>query len=115
MHGMVRSEELQRLRQERQMLRHAYQGLFDEISALLFLHDPIGINFDDNTDEYEPEVGTILPRLRQSSTVDELTRIVHEEFVRWFGRDVAGPIGKYIEIAREMEVLVGRYRLGAFR
>jgi hypothetical protein len=35
--------------------------LFDSVSALLFRHDPIGIAFDnENTDEYDPETGTIL-------------------------------------------------------
>jgi hypothetical protein len=32
-------------------------------SELLFRHDPVGINFEVNTDEYEPKAGTILPRL----------------------------------------------------
>ena len=40
-----------------------YGPLFDEVSGILFLHDPMGVDFEDNTDEYEPETATILPRL----------------------------------------------------
>jgi hypothetical protein len=47
--------------EERRRLRGEYVGLVDQVQALLFRHDPMGINFDFNTDEYDPEVGTILP------------------------------------------------------
>jgi hypothetical protein len=43
-------------------LKAEYGQLVDSMSALLFRHDPIGIAFDnENTDEYDPETGTILP------------------------------------------------------
>jgi len=38
----------------------AAPALFAAITAVLFRHDPIGINFEINTDEYDPEAGTIL-------------------------------------------------------
>ena len=43
--------------------------LSDRVSAILFEEDPIGINFADNTDKYQPEVDTILPRLKTCHTV----------------------------------------------
>ena len=45
-------------------------------------HDPVGINFESNTDEYEPEVGTILPQLRSCKSADDVRRMVDREFVR---------------------------------
>ena len=39
--------------EERRQLKAEYGALFDSITALLFRHDPIGINFEDNVDEYE--------------------------------------------------------------
>jgi hypothetical protein len=87
---------------ERQRLKAEYRGLFDEVSALLFRLDPIGINFECNTDEYEPEVGTILPLLRSCSSAEDVRRIVHQEFVRWFGADSAGPEEHYSNIATEI-------------
>jgi hypothetical protein len=86
-------------RKERAALRQRYRDLFDAVAAILFHADPIEINFETNTDEYEPEVGTILPRLRQDSTVENVARIVHEEFVHWFGIDVAESSENYLSVA----------------
>ena len=84
-------------------LRAQYGTLYDDISALLFRHDPIGINFETNTDEYEPEVDTILPRLREASCAADLSRIVHEEFLRWFNEDeIVGSPAHYEKIVEEI-------------
>jgi hypothetical protein len=69
---------------ERDRLKKQYGLLFATVAALLFESDPIGINFGDNTDEYEPEAGTILPRLASAKSVDDVQTIVDEEFSRWF-------------------------------
>ena len=98
----VTSEEMKLLKEERKRLSTTYKALFDEISAILFRQDPIGINFDDNTDEYDAEAGTILGRLRPNTSVEEVTTIVHEEFIRWFDRETAGPRQKYSAIAAEI-------------
>ena len=71
--------------EKRDKLREEYGDLFGEISEILFETDPVGISFGDNTDEYEPEVGTILPRLRTCASAQDVRRVVVEEFVRWFG------------------------------
>lgn len=89
--------------QERRQLKAEYGHLFDSVSALLFRHDPIGIAFDsENTDEYDPETGTILPRLRGCESLSDTLRVVHEEFVRWFDADNGGPEERYGEIASEI-------------
>jgi len=76
--------------------------LFDGVAELLCKHDPIGICFGDNPDEYEHEAGTILPRLRDCRTSDDALQVVYEEFVRWFDRDTAGPLEHYKEVASEV-------------
>jgi hypothetical protein len=89
--------------QERRKLKAEYGQLSDSVSALLFRHDPIGIAFDnENTDEYDPETGTILPRLRNCEAASDVLRIVHEEFVRWFDVGNAGPAERYADIASEV-------------
>lgn len=88
---------------ERRQLRVEYGFLFNSVAALLFRHDPIGIAFDnENIDEYEPEAGTILPRLRRCESPADALRAIHEEFVRWFGADTAGPVERYEDIASEI-------------
>ncbi|MCE5268389.1 MAG: hypothetical protein LLG00_10935 [Planctomycetaceae bacterium] len=61
----------------------------------------MGINFESNTDEYDPEAGTILPRLSSCETEVDLLAVVHEEFTRWFG-DSAGSICRYRDAASEI-------------
>ena len=79
------SAEVEASIRERKAVQQKYGASFDDVTALLFRHDPIGINFDENTDEYEPETGTILPRLESCTLEPEAETIVLEEFRRWFG------------------------------
>jgi len=90
------------VKEERQRLKALYKELYNEVGEIMFRHDPIGINFDDNTDEYEPEVVTILPRLTSANSIDDVRLIVYEEFVKWFDENIAGPIEKYSDIAKEV-------------
>jgi len=85
------STEREKIVLERAELRRKYGALFDEISAALFEADPMGINFVNNTDEYDPEVGTIIPRLAQANTAKDVEVIIHEEFCQWFGLDKSTP------------------------
>jgi hypothetical protein len=82
-----------------QLIKEEYGDLFDQISATLFEADPIGINFETNTDEYESEVRTILLQLKDTRSVKDVEKIVYKEFCFWFGVDTAGPRKKYHPIA----------------
>lgn len=97
---------------KRQRLKAEYGRLFDETAALLFRHDPMRINFDTNLDEYEPEVGTILPRLRGCCSANEACRVVHEEFVHWFEEDESRPREHYRAIAAEVWDLWTKFNAG---
>jgi len=55
--------------------------------------------------EYEPEVSTILPRLREATGPDDVLRIVNEEFEKWFDR----PAGYSGEIGLEIWAAWQRY------
>ena len=98
---MTRTRE--QILEARRRLKAEYGELLDAVSGLLFRADPIGISFDNkNLDEYEPEAGTILPRLKDCTSADDTLRVVHEEFVRWFDADTAGPRDNYQQIANEI-------------
>jgi hypothetical protein len=90
------------IRGERAASKLKYRGLFESVSAILFEADLIGINFESNTDEYDPEVGTILPRLGQATSVRDVALIVHEEFCRWFGVEEAFSVGHYQDVAEQI-------------
>ena len=83
----------------REKLKKQYGFLFDTVTALLFQSDPIGINFGDNTDEYDAEAGTILPRLASAQSVDDVQTIVYEEFCRWFDKVDVGAREQYREVS----------------
>ena len=105
---MARTRE--EILENRRRLRAEYGELFDVIAALLFQYDPIGVNFDHNTDEYEVETETILPRLSGCQSADDVLQIVHQEFVRWFDPVIAGPQGRYAEVASEIWRVSQQYR-----
>ena len=93
---------IESIRADRRRLKAEYKALFEIISEIFFRNDPVGINFETNTDEYEPEVGTILPRLKECQSVSDVRQIIHQEFVKWFDSDVAGPETQYEDIAHEV-------------
>ena len=88
-------------RAARETLRSESPDLFASVSAILFECDPIGINFEDNTDEYDPEAGSIIPRLSDCSSEADTRKMIHEEFTRWFS-DTAGDENRYTECARKI-------------
>jgi len=65
------------------------------VSNILLEEDPVGLNFGDNADEYDTEASTILPRLRQCGSPDDIRNVIYEEFCRWFDVPTAGSIEKY--------------------
>lgn len=87
---MLTLAELERLSHERHSVKVRYQTLFNEVAGILFANDPQAINYETNTDEYDPEVGTILPRLHLATNTEDVALIVHQEFVRWFGAEEVG-------------------------
>lgn len=95
-------DERQRILEERKQLKAQFGELFDAVAAILFRHDPAGINFDVNTDEYEPEVGTILARLASCKSPEDVMKAVHDEFVNWFDPTIAGPLDRYRDLAIEI-------------
>ena len=98
------SKTREEIGEERKLVRAHYPELYDAVLALLYRHDPVGINFEINPDEYEPEVGTILPRLQGCSSPEDVQRVVYEKFQRWFG-DSTGQYERYAGIASDLWAL----------
>ncbi len=88
---------------KKKLLRQAYGDLYIDVSRLVREADPIGlIAMGAPSDEYDPEVSTILPRLRDATSADDLQRIIHEEFVYWFSTEVAGPLEVYTVLSAKI-------------
>ena len=75
--------------------------------------DPVGLlHIGAPSDEYSPEVGTIVPRLASAERLDNVAAVLHEEFVRWFGDDTAGPRHTYEAPAGKIWEAVLEFRKG---
>ena len=94
--------EVDTAREARRRLKAQWGASYERLSGILFAADPIGINFETNTDEYEPEVETILPRLSSCQSPSEVREIVHQEFRRWFDHETVGPASNYQNIAERI-------------
>jgi len=86
----------------REAVKAKHPELFSRLQKCFFEHDPIGINFEFNADEYDPEVGTVIPRLPDCQSQADVLVVVHEEFVRWFGAVTAGDASRYEKIAADV-------------
>src|SRR3569833_3633518 len=100
----------------RKRMQEQYPEPFQWLADLLARHDPMGlIEMGAPEDEYEPEVGTILPRLfglQQDERVDpELIRdIVVEEFARWISPGRIGRSERHNANARELAEALRSHR-----
>lgn len=107
----MRNQTTEDIARERAELRARFGEAYDRLQALLFEEDPIGINYGHNSDEYSPEVRTILPRLHSCRTILDVQRLVHAEFTTWFDPHDAGPLERYqriaIRICDELPQLLG--------
>ncbi len=90
--------------------RLQYKNFHRDLTALLYRHDPISLAAAGApADEYEPEVSTIIPRLKDAKSPDDVQRVLHEEFLHWFnGEETAGPESAYRAMAIEIWDLMAR-------
>ena len=97
----------------RDRLKKEYKELFFELQGILFSHDLMGINFETNTDEYDPELGTILPRLKTAKNTIEVSNLIAEEFEKWFDSEEANKIPRsaYDSLATEIWAAWRKYNL----
>ena len=71
---------------------------------------PWAKNLGTNTDEYEAEAGTILPRLEDVRSEEGGLDAVYEEFVGWFDPAIAGSRGNYEDVAGEVWAVWREYK-----
>ena len=87
-------------------------GVVSAMSAALLEEDPIALGTTSDSDEYDSEAESIVMRLSDQSHLaseEELLQIIHEEFVRWFGSDLAGDTERYLGSAARLHRLWGDY------
>lgn len=89
----TRREQIERLRQE-------YGWFYNSSVEILASYDPLGlISCGAPDDEYDIEVDAILLRMQEAKSVDMLSEIIYEEFVRCFSLSSTHPKTPYNNIA----------------
>jgi len=69
-----------------------YPDLVAAVERAINEADPIGLLAGGApSDEYAPEIGTIIPLLTNAHRPDDVTGVLHGEFLRSFGEGTAGP------------------------
>lgn len=96
------SERLNRRRAERRAVQALDPTFFAAVSRAMFERDPIGINFIDNTDEYDAEAATVIPRLAGCRSTEDVAQVLLEEFRFWFGIETAGDLPAYRALAADI-------------
>ena len=94
--------EIQTALVENDKIRLSDPQFFVAVSRAMFEHDPIGINFETNADEYDAEAGTVIPRLDSCNSADDVATVLHEEFSKWFGEESAGGRDIYEDLAQDI-------------
>jgi len=91
-----------------------YQHLVAAVGRAIDEADPMRLlEIGAPGDEYAPEIGAILPRLATVERLNDVTDVLHEEFLRWFGQGVAVPPDAYEAPARPRWDAVVAYRQSA--
>jgi hypothetical protein len=93
---------LSRLMDEAEALRK-YEALVAAVKSAIDAADPVGLlRLGSPSEEYEPELGTIVPRVAKAVDLAAVRRIVHAEFSRWFDHECAGPPTAYSALAERI-------------
>lgn len=88
-----------------------YQALVTAVEHAINEADPIRLlEAGAPSNEYAPEIGTIIPRLANAHRPDDVTGVLHAEFLRWFGEGTAGPRRAYEAPARQIWDALLEYR-----
>ena len=98
-------QAIQQTQAERERIRQTHPTLFAAVSGAMFHRDPVEINYHFNTDEYDAEAGTVIPRLKDCASAEDVASVLHEEFVRWFGSETAGPRERYLDLSTDIWAL----------
>jgi hypothetical protein len=73
-------ERINRARAVRSAVQARDPTFFAAVSKAMFERDPMGINFTDNTDEYDAEAGTVIPRLAACRSIEEVAQVLLATF-----------------------------------
>ena len=97
---------------ERKRLKARHPRLFADLAAYLYTRDPMQRRLGSNRDQYEPVVGTILPRVFDLDSVTDAAQVIRDELRRWWKDDIRADDVTCEELATGILAILERHRKG---
>lgn len=97
-------------RQQHRMLQKEYGKFYRDVSDIVFRHNPIELDGNRNTGEYDPEVDVLLSRIREAENLNALQELLFEVFLADFGEESCGGRERYNIAASEIWKAYERHR-----
>ena len=89
--------------------RGAYAELLEEVSAVLFLHDPLGLSLDEHAGEYDALGAAVLVRLRTVNNRWDAATEIHAACAAAAGVQRAGRPDRYRDVGGDVWDVWVRY------
>jgi hypothetical protein len=97
-------------RQQHRMLQKEYGNFYRAVSDIVFRHNPMELDGNHNTGDYDPEVDVLLSRIREAENLSALQELLFEVFLADFGEENCGSRERYDVAASEIWKAYERHR-----
>jgi hypothetical protein len=97
-------------RQQHRMLQKEYGNFYRAVSDIVFRHNPMELDGNHNTGDYDPEVDMFLSRIREAENLNALQELLFEVFLTDFGEENCGSRERYDVPASEIWKAYERHR-----
>jgi len=97
-------------RQQHRMLQKEYGNFYRAVSDIVFRHNPMELDGNHNTGDYDPEIDMFLSRIREAENLSALQELLFEVFLTDFGEENCGSRERYDVAASEIWKAYERHR-----
>lgn len=91
------------------MNKDKYNLLINELQKIFNKCDPIGIYYEENNDEYDPEIQSILTKIKIGMDKSQLYELIYREFVYWFDKETVGEKKDYDSLTEEVYKILKKF------
>ena len=97
-------------RLQHRMLQKEYGNFYRTVSDILFRHNPMELDGNHNTGDYDPEIDILLSRIQEAEHLAALQELLWEIFRTDFGAEICGSRERYEVAASEIWNAYQRHR-----
>lgn len=93
---------------------YRYGVLFERVSKILTIYDPIGIIGNCNDDEYDPEAHAIIANLQDNKECRPTAMICTQIFEQFFSPELAAKFSEFKELAQEVDIAWEHFKIQGY-